>query len=249
MSEFTIEHDRWNTSPVKLPKAPRIKLGDIYGVLPFDGVRNPSSRSSVSHKVFMTYKTEANDWKPKVGMMESAAEAAVGLQALISPTLYDLNFQPETVRYIDENGAKRRYTHDILLTFRNGFRRLVFVRNDRSLEKPKTNRQIEAVVKATSHRSADDMVVVNARDYSRQRRENLFRMHLTVFNPDPEADEITLEIARRLKTLYLMKDLFPRAPIEQHRVFSACYRLVARGAMFANLDHLLWEHSRIEVAK
>ncbi|WP_112311555.1 hypothetical protein [Pseudogemmobacter bohemicus] len=249
MSEFTIEHDRWNTSLAKLPKAPPIKLGDIYGVLPFDGVRNPSSRSSVSHKVFMTYKTEANDWKPKVGMMESAAEAAVGLQALISPELYDLSFQPETVRYIDEDGARRSYTHDILLTFRNGFRRLVFVRNETSLAKPKTKRQIEAVAKVTPGRSADDMVVVNARDYSRQRRENLFRMHLTVFNPDPEADEITLEVARRLKTLYLMKDLFPRVPIKQHRVFSACYRLVARGEMLANLDHLLWEHSRIEVAK
>lgn len=249
MSEYTIEHDRWNTSPPRLPKAPPVKLSEIYGVLPFDGVRNPSSRSSVSQKVFMTYKTEANNWKPKVGMMESAAEAAVGLQALISPDLYDLNYQPEMVRYVDEDGARRSYTHDVLLTFRNGFRRLVFVRNEASLAKPKTNRQIEAIVRATPRRSADDMVVVNARDYSRQRRENLLRMHLTVFNPDPEADEITLEIARRLRTLYLMKDLFPRAPIEQHRVFSACYRLVARGEILANLDHILWEHSRIELAK
>lgn len=249
MSEFAIEHDRWNTSPAKLPKAPPVKLDDIYGILPFDGVRNPSSRSSASHKVFMTYKAEANKWQPKVGMMESAAEAAVGLQALISPGLYDLNFQPETVRYVDEDGAKRSYTHDILLTFRNGLRRLVFVRNETNLAKPRTSRQIKAIVNAPPRRSADQMFVVNARDYSRQRRENLLRMHLTVFNPDPEADEITLEIARRLRTLYLMKDLFPRAPIEQHRIFSACYRLVARGAMVANLDHLLWEHSRIEVAK
>ena len=110
MSENVIDHDTWNTAPPKLPKASKIKLGPICGVLPFDGVRNPSSRSAVSHKIFMPYETEANNWQPKVGVAESAAEMAVALQALISPDLYDLQFQPETARFKDaacaKNGAK-----------------------------------------------------------------------------------------------------------------------------------------------
>lgn len=248
MSE-TIDHDAWNYSIPKLPKANKITLEQIYGVLRFDGVRNPSSRSGVSHKIFLTYKTAANNWKPKVGIAESAAEVAVALQSLISPQLYDLRFQPDTVTFKDENGANRKYTHDILLTFRNGYRRLVFVRNDTSLQKPKTNRQIQAIVKATSRKLADDMIIANASDFSRQRRENLLRMNLFVFNPDHEADEVTLEVARKLKALHLMKDLFPYVPLAQARVFAACYRLAARSALLTNLDNIFWEYSKIAVCE
>jgi hypothetical protein len=48
---------------------------------------------------------------------------------------------------------------------------------------------------STSPKSADDLIVVNASNFSRQRRENLFRMHAFVFDPDPEADEIVLATA------------------------------------------------------
>jgi hypothetical protein len=162
-----VDHDCWNHSPAKLPRATPIELGEIWGVLPFDGVRNPSARSSTSHKVFLTYRTPANDWRPKVGIAESAAEAAVGLEAIMSPTTHDVSFQPLEVRFRDEDGAMRSYTHDLLITFRNGHRRLVFVRNEESLKKPRTERQIRAIVAATPKRAADDMIVVNANDYTR----------------------------------------------------------------------------------
>lgn len=242
-------YDTWDPSIPKLPKASKIELDPIFGVLPFDGVRNPSARSASSHKVFMTYATEANNWQPKVGIGESGAEIAVALQAMISPDLYDLQFQPETVHYKDEDRVKRSYTHDILITFRNNHRRLVFVRNDNSLSKPKTERQIAAITAATSKQSAHDLIVVNASDFSRQRRENLFRMHTLVCNPDPEADELVFDAATRLKTLWQMKDLFLYAPLAQWRTFQACYRLVARGQLFTNLDNVFWEHSRISVQK
>lgn len=247
MSENIYSHDTWDTSIPKLPKASKIELGPIYGVLPFDGVRNPSGRSASSHKILMTYATEANDWQPKVGIGESAAEIAVALQALISPDLYDLHFQPETVRFKDEDGVWRSYTHDFLLTLRSNHRRMVFVRNMASLLKPKTDRQIAAIIAATPKTSADDLIVVNASDFSRQRRENLFRMHMFVFNPDPEADEMVLNAAERLKSLWMMKDLFPLVPLAQPRVFAACYRLVANRKMIANLDNVFWEYSRISV--
>ena len=64
MSYDVIDHDTFACSPAKLAKAPMIKLDDIHGVLPFDGVRNPGSRSSTSHRVWLTYKTPANNWKP-----------------------------------------------------------------------------------------------------------------------------------------------------------------------------------------
>ncbi len=242
------EQDSWAPSPQKLPRASPIQLDDIFGVLPFDGVRNPSGRSSASHKIHLTYRTLANDWRPMVGIAESAAEAAVGLEAVMSATTYDVSFQPLAVRYRDEDGALRSHTYDLLITTRCGHRRLVFVRNEESLRKPRTQRQIEAIVTATPKHAADDMIVVDANDYTRQRRENLMRMHHFVFEPDAEADEALLETARSLSSFYYMKDLLRHAPVAQPRAFKACYRLVARGALRANLDHVLWENSHLQVA-
>ncbi len=247
--EMVKDNNAWHYAPQQLPKMDAINLGDIYGVLPFDGVRNPSSRSNTSHKVFIPYKTAANYWVPKVGIAESAAEAAVSVQALMHPEIFDLNFQPLSVTFIDEAGKTRQYTHDILLTFRSGHRRLVFVRNEQSLMKPRTARDIQAVIDATPKEAADDLIVINAKDYTRQRRENLFRMYHWMSVKDDEADMIVWETARNLRTLYFMKDLFPHVPISQKRAFQACYRLVARGLIGANLDHVLWEYSHIKVAE
>jgi hypothetical protein len=247
-ADTVIDNDSWNHSIPKLPRASPISLGDIKDVLPFDGVRNPSSRSNTSQKVVLTYRTAANDWKPKIGIAESAAEAAAGLEAVMSPSIYDVAFQPSTVQFCDEDGVKRSYTHDLLITFQNGHRRMIFVRNEASLQKPRTQRQINAIVAATPRGAADDMIVVNANDYSRQRRDNLMRMHHFVFHPDAEADEVLLETARSLNSFYFMKDLFPHTPVSMPRAFAACYRLIARGDLCANLDHVLWENSRIEVA-
>lgn len=242
------DNDTWLYATLKLPRMSPIELGDIHGVLAFDGVRNPSSRSNTSYKVFMPYRTAANDWVPKVGIAESAAEAAVALQVLMSPNTYDLHFQPLSVEFEDEDGAVRTYTHDLRLTFHCGHRRLIFVRNESSLEKPRTMRQIQAIVAATPKSAADDLIVVNANDYTRQRRENLLRMHAFMAKPDREADDAVWEAALSLRSFYYMKDLFPHVRISQPRAFKACYRLVTQGFFRANLDHVLWENSHIEVA-
>ena len=247
MPDFIPEPNEWQYFPAKLPPDSPIKLDEIYRVLAFDGVRNPSARSSVSHRVFMTYMTEANGGKPKVGIGESAAEIAVALQALTSPNLHDLRFQPDKVQYIDDNGKQREYTHDLLLISKNGHKRVVFVRNETSLRKPRTLREIDAIAAATPRSLAHDMAIVNASDFSRQRRENLFRMHRFVCDPDIEADELVLATAKKLKSLWMMKDLFPHVALPKPRVFAACYRLVANGKMQTNLDHVFLEHSRIGV--
>ncbi len=242
---YVIEHDEWNHQPHRLPKESKIKMGEIYGVDPYDGRRDPSSRSSWAQKVFFAYKTPANDWRPKLAKTESAAEAAVAIQALMAPNIHDIGFQPLTVHYKDENGKNTPYTHDLLLTFRNGHRRLVFVRYERSLLKPTTQRVIQSIVAATPRKVADDMVVVNASDYTRQRRDNLFRMFKLCAAPDQEADAIVLQTMQAYRSIYVMKDLFPRAGIEQHRVFQACYRLIAAQKLVADIDNVIWEHSRI----
>lgn len=246
--EMVKDNDTWCHAPQKLPKMDPVNLGNIYGVLPFDGVRNPSGRSNTSYKIFIPYRTAANDWVPKVGIAESAAEAAVAVQLLMCPDTYDVHFQPFEVSFESDGGAVRRYTHDLLVTFKSGHRRLVFVRNQSSLERPQTRRDIQSIIAATPKHAADDLIVVNANDYTRQRRENLFRMYHWLSVIDDEADDIVWHVAQKLRSLYFMKDLFPYVPISQSRAFQACYRLIARKLIIANLDHVIWEHTKIGVA-
>ena len=238
-ADQTIDHDSWNYSPAKLPRQSKIKLGRIHGVLPFTGVRNPGFRSSSSHRVWMTYRTAANDHRPEVGIAESAAEAAVAHELLLSPLLYDLQFQPLKVYLRPGDRKGPSYTHDLLATFVDGRRTLIFVRNSDSLRKPQTRRDIEAIQAATPSSAADSMSIVDAGRYSRQRRENLFRLHEAIQTP---------WTARNHRALWLMRDLFPLLDLPQKTVFKSCHRLIARGALTANLDHVVAEWSRIEVA-
>jgi hypothetical protein len=250
MSEEYFDHDSWNHSPPKLPKASKIILPGIFGVLPFDGKRNPGSRSAVSHHVWFTYRTEANQWKLKVGITDSASEFAVGLEGLLDPETYDIRFQPCVVSYYSEEDTRNvPYTHDFLITLRNGHRRLVFVRYRASLKKEKAWRHIDQIGAATlQQKIADDMIVVDADTYTRQRRENLFRMWKISEQRDPEADEQVLEAAYRCRTLWFMRDLFPLVSVSQARAFKACYRLIAQKKLQADWDNVIWEHSRVWVA-
>lgn len=92
------------------------------------------------------------------------------------------------------------------------------------------------------------MIVVNADDYTRQRRDNLFCMHELVQEHDDEADEMVHQVARNLKTLWQIHDLFSQVPLPQRRIFRACYRLIARKKLLVNMDHLIVEASRVQVA-
>ncbi len=146
------------------------------------------------------------------------------------------------------DGKNRKYTHDLLVSYKCGSRQLIFVRNEESLKKPKTQREIDAICEATAPGAADTLLVVNASVYTRQRRENLFRMHYLLQESDPEADELVLKAAESLKTLWQMKDIFAEVDLPQRRAFRSCYRLVARKKLLANLDHVLLETSRVKVA-
>ncbi|PWR00995.1 hypothetical protein DKT77_19315 [Meridianimarinicoccus roseus] len=243
------DHDSWNYRLPKLARMSQVKLEDIDGVIQFDGQRNPSSRSATSNKIFFTYKTAANEWLPKVGIAESAAEAAVGLQLVMSKNVFDVEFQPLTIKYNNHHGHPKLHTFDLRVTFNNGYRRLLFVRYRQSLERPSTIRQIQQIIDATSGQEADDIMIVNADQYSRQRRDNIFRMHHFVFHPDAEADEELMSAGRRLTSLYFMKDLFPHVSVSAPRAFAACNRLVAKKFFRANLDNVLWENSHLELVE
>ena len=106
-----IDHDSWAHGEAKVRTAGKIELGDVPGVLPFTGVRNPITTSSTSQKVLLRFKTEANGWQLKIGAAESLAEAAVAHEALCCPDIYDVEFQPLCFPYEFPLGGEAQ-SHD-----------------------------------------------------------------------------------------------------------------------------------------
>lgn len=246
LDENTIDHDTWAYDLPKIRSAGKIKLGPIHGLLPFSGVRNPISVSNTSQKIMLPYKTLANNWLPKIGAAESAAEAAVAEEALVSPDIYDVEFQPVEFKYEFPVCRKRKHTIDLRLTFRSGRRRFVFVRNRSSLEKPSTQDEIAAIKRAVPKSEAHQFVVIDADAYNRPRRGNLRRMHRAVcFEPDDLADEIVMSAVDALPSLWRISDISASVKISRPRVFDSCLRLLARGFLSANLDTVICQHSRI----
>ncbi len=73
-------------------------------------------------------------------------------------------------------------------------------------------------------------------------------MHQLLQENDQEADDLVMVTAQNLRTLWQMKDIFPEVALPQWRVFRACLRLIALRKMNANLDSVINETSRLEVA-
>lgn len=248
MSEpfMEIDHDTWNYGQPKLRSVGKITLPDIHGVLPFAGVRNPITVSDTSHKVSLIYKTEANGWQPRIGLVESGAELAVGEDALTTPGVYDVEFQPVRFSYRHPSGRTAWHTIDLRITFRSGLRRFVFVRNAASLTKPWVQDEIDAIAEAVPHHEAHEFIVVDGDAYSRPHRENLRRMHrLVAFEPDPASDRLVEAAIHDLKTLWRILDLIPHLDLQPKRIFQSCLRLIAARKLGANLDVVICHHSRI----
>lgn len=241
-----IEHDEWAYPMPKLRSAGKITVGNIHGVLPFSGVRNPITASKTSQKVMMTYKTAANQWQPRVGAAESLAEAAVAEDALTSPGVFDVEFQPVQFGYEFPPGSRRSHTIDLRVTFNSGLKRFIFVRNRSSLSKPWVIDEINAIHAAIPPNEAHEFIIVDADEYSRARRDNLRRMHrLTSFQTDPEADKIVFNAVCSMKTLWRMSDLRCAIDLAPARIFQSCLRLIAQNKLCADLDAVICQHSRI----
>lgn len=249
-SQYIVDHDEWAYGQPKLKSAGKIELGPIPGVLPFTGARNPLTASSISQKVTLKYRTPANNWQPKVGLAESLAELAVAHEALMNVDIYNVEFQPLRFPYTRPDGSTHWHTIDLRFTYRSGLRCLIFVRNASSLAKPSVAEEIKAIWRAAPAHEANKFAVIDADAYNRARRDNLCRMHQVVaFEPDQEADDFVVAAAASLKTLWRISDLFRVTDISTGRVFKACLRLIARGALNADMDAVICQHSRIWRAK
>lgn len=238
---------KWDTSTGEQKKMPALNVNPIHGVLPYDGYRNPLTRSSSASRVSMTFATLATQGQRKVYHFDGQREMAVGIEALLSPDLYGLEVQLPPVSYRNHKGKRGKHSFDLRITFRDGFRRAVYVRHGDSLARQKTKDEIKAIFEATPACFADEKIVVNGDHYTRAYRDNLLRIYRATETVDQEADAHVLDRARK-GGYWLMRELLAQCEVTSARAFNAILRHVGQGVIRANLHAVICEYSRIWLA-
>lgn len=233
--------------PPRLEKQNALKVPPIDGVLPYDGARNPMTRSNTAYRVSAAIATPATNGIRKVYHFDGEAEWAVALEALIDPELYALDVQLPFFRFKYGKGVNAKFPKhyfDLRITLKNGFRLAVYVKNGSSLARDETVEEIQAIKEAMPASLADDMIVVNATDYIRPYRINLFDFWTVMKLSDPEADAI-VELTAQETSYWSVGDLIKHCAIAPSRAFPAVQRLIARRVLDADWYSVVSPHSRV----
>ncbi|MTH60904.1 hypothetical protein [Paracoccus litorisediminis] len=237
-------NDDWDPTPVTYPKQPALALGPIPGVLPYDGFRNPLTRSNTAKRVSMALATPATKGQRKVYHFESEAEASTALDAMLSPDFYGLEVQLPPITYRSPRGKWAQHHFDQRLTSRDGYRRAVFVRNGSSLARPDVQQEIDALFSAMPRDFADQAIVVNADDYTSAYKGNLRRIWDEFNTPNPEGEQHVIDMARKTN-FWLAKELMAACDLARADVWQAVLRLIGRKVIGADWHAVINEHSHI----
>lgn len=241
---MSLPEDR-DPTPRRTAKLPALVVDPIHGVLPFDGALNPLTRSNTAHRVSMTFATPATDGKRKVYHFGSEAELAVALVALMSPDLHGIEVQLPPIEYSIEGKTKsRKHFFDLRVTFRDGFRRAIYVKNGSRLRTREIQDEIDAVFNWIPCGFADDAIAVNGDDFTRAYRDNLRRAWHLHQRPDPEADAYVEAVARNT-SFWLLKDLIQKCDLAPAVAWQSAMRLITRGVLGANWHAVINVHSRV----
>lgn len=233
--------------PHRLEKQEALELPPIHGVLPYDGARNPLTRSNTAHRIIAPLVTPATTGIPKAYYFDGEAEWSVALEALLSPDLYALDVQLPFFRFKSSEGTKvtfPKHYFDLRITLRNGFRLAIYVKNGSSLGRRETQDEIAAIEKAMPEDLADDMIVVNADDYTRPFRINLYQFWIAGDDRDAEADDHVEERARST-SYWSAQDLVAQCDLPSNRAFPAIQRLIARRVLGADWYSVISLQSRV----
>ncbi|MCF2906193.1 hypothetical protein L0666_14450 [Octadecabacter sp. CECT 8868] len=234
----------WDTSLGNQEKMPALKVDPIPGVLPYDGSLNPLTRSDTASRVSMTIATPATRGHRKVYHFDGQREMAVALEALLSPELYGLEVQLPPVWFTNKNGKSIPHHFDLRITFRDGFRRAVYVRHGQSLARQETQDEIKAIFAATPESFADDKIVVNGDHYTQAYRDNLLRIWQESKTSDPKLEAYVLECARNA-AFWNIRDLMDYCSLQEGKAFGVILRLIGRRLLSVNWNAFICPHSRI----
>lgn len=235
----------WDPTPPKSEKQSALEIHPIHGVLPFAGSHNPLTRSNTARRVSMTFSTPHLNRVQQVFLFESELESVVALEAMLSPDFYHLEVQLPPFFYNTHLKRPPRHYFDLRVTFRDGHRRLFFVRNAASLRHQNTADEIAAIYAAIPPHLGDSFAVASGEYYSRARRDNLRRIWDLSQDTDTDADQYVLEMARS-RPFSLAKELVSvchdlPGSVAMHSI----YRLIGQNFLTANWDAAINQYSRV----
>ncbi len=231
--------------PAPKKKQPALVVAPIHGVLPYAGDRNPLTRSDTVKRVSAAIATPMTGGIRQVYHFDGVSEYAVALDALRSPDLFGLEVQLAPVEFYCRRMRKMR-THrfDLRITFSDGYRRAVFVRNATSLAKPETQNEIDDIFAAVTDDFSDDVMVVCSDDYTRAYRDNLRRIWEYLQVQDREADAI-VEYAAQSTNYWYLSDLIANCDLDPWRCYQAAMRLIGQNVLWTDMHGVIDYPSRV----
>lgn len=231
----------------KKRKETALEVAPIHGVLPYAGARNPLTRSNTARKVSFTAATPATAGVRQLYHFDSQAESAVALEALLDPELYGLEVQLPPILFPCRRAKKEReHYFDLRLTFRDGFRRAIYVRNGWSLGLQSTQDEIDDIFGSLTTDFADDAITVNADDYTRAFRDNLRRIWYLNRQADPAADAHVEDVAR-CTSYWLLQDLIAKCDLPPAQAWQSAMRLIGRRVLWADWHAVINVWSRVRL--
>jgi hypothetical protein len=236
----------WDPSPPRLARQDALELGAIPGVMPVVAARNPTARSSVSHKITTTFATPMDGYKRRLYHFESGLEYAVAIEAMLSGTCHGLEVQLPAIRYL-WRGKWKDHHFDLRITRTDGRRIAVFVRHDASLARVSTQTEIDALFRQIPQGFCDEAVVIGSSHYSRVLQENLRRIWEATEAPDPESDHVVLRIAEDAR-YWDVEGLIGQCGIPRARAWRATLRLIGARRLNADWHAMIDYPSRIKLA-
>ncbi len=195
----------------------------------------------------MTIATPATRGQHKVYHFDGQREMAVALEALLSPELHGLEVQLPPIYFPKNDGKMHPHSFDMRITFRDKFRRAVFVRHGESLARQETQDEIKAIFAATPRSFADDKIVVNGDHYTRGYRDNLLRVWEASKISDKSADAYVLQRAQN-NFFWHMQDLMDACDLPKGRAIDSILSLIGRRIIGANWHAVICSYSRIWLA-
>ncbi|MCK1365175.1 hypothetical protein [Bradyrhizobium sp. 62] len=159
---------------------------------------------------------------------EARAERKGTLVLRARPDTLRVVEQSPQVEYVDANGVVHPHTFD-LTVFRTDGKKIAVDFKPAAMVKRSGIRELHAVlVRQISPRTADQLLVLTERMYTRADLYNAELMHAIAREDFPKDDEIVLKLIRRMKGPASIADLVSRSKLGGYG-FNATVRAIAAG--------------------
>lgn len=217
----------------------RLEIGPIDGVLGYDGVRNPLTRSNASYKSGMLLRTKENGYVPAVVLNDSEAEEATKIEAILQPNVFSVKCQPLQIRLPGGEGKPLSHTFDIRIELDCGRVKLIYVRGQISLDSRTSHSRIAEIVRHTPMDAADEIIIISDASFSRVYRDNNRRIMMCREMPNPDADSAVVELVDHAKRAVKLAEIVRLSGLPEYVAWQAIMRMIGAGRIGAERDSVI----------